>query len=1121
MHAPRPTWLTHICSPAVCVCVQVLSELWHRLLFVSERVFLAAMDGQAGKGTEEAAGAGGAHPHLMQMHGFGSVLTFSEYTLAQLATGVCPPEVAPNVATGGAVGVCGLCSEEEACPTRLSCGHRFCFSCWMSSPSCGAMCPMCKLELPGHSDSEVHMGWMQGLAQLHLHKQQRMRLQEVERSELAMLHSQIEHARDTVSHLQQHHQQQQQQYQQQQQQQSLAPSAPVPAPVRTSPPAMSSPLSGGTTVLAASVTPPSSARPLSQLHQSLQGTSAAQAHASMLLMSRAERQAERERLSAALNSTTVSPNSLPSRTLPSTSFAGHKRGFDAMHAGTDGSNSTCLSPSVSYPRTPPSGTVSIGVSPPAHTQASLLQQAVMNLSDEQLNRLLHSTAAAASASSGVVSPFSPATSTRVAPAEVPSAVQVHSNSAAAAAAAVSAPVTPSSPYRRMPGTPVSGAASVSGSSVDMGKRSLGFSCHHCKTHKPHRELRICTARTNVNNKKCRKKYCLLCLKRLYAAEWQRAQPTDEAEFAHVGYTWQCPSCSDCCVCAGCERRTAGITAVPKKRRGAATAAAAAVAASTSSDASVLLAASPHPSPPAGQVAPLLDGGAGDGTRRVSDPEFGDLLAGVRLPLPLLVSPMPPSEQQRARSNSASDGSDKAWLRGLNTAVALERGTSSSTLPAKRAASVALEAPHLDLHSEYQWTSGDAADAAVPSDTMSDVGGARVPARRVRGNKRARVQGPSSLSRASPPAELPLLQHAPGPPSHLHTPLAAAAAPMTPSGVHQPTLDALIVAMQLHSNDPTSSAYLNARQMLESYLKVSASAVYSLHPHLPLAHAPVPDSSTTTTPHAPHPTPALLPTAVPLPPLPALLPRCAGGGGPAGRTGARPERADPQPAAVVRALAVTVGGHAPWSQPAGCRLALLRTRAAPARALPRALSRCCCWWVGGDSWPLHWGCAVSPPAPPSLYLHHFVSVCVHFAIHFTSSSSIQPPPTLLSALTSHFPSLSAPPPSLLCWCALVSLFSSWFCPPAAPALPCPAVPAPARPRLFPRPPALARLSPSPFLCLIRCEALLATHCIHHSSTHASNSPALERERNSAGAGLRCSYMARGHRRAKNVVLSYVF
>jgi hypothetical protein len=141
-----------------------------------------------------------------------------------------------------------------------------------------------------------------------------------------------------------------------------------------------------------------------------------------------------------------------------------------------------------------------------------------------------------------------------------------------------------------------------------GKRGGGFSCHCCKTTKKNiDELFLCTNHLPKNNspasiaaaqaaneralaratspsaaaaaastasdhlsesepagaayKRCRKKYCIACMKRLYSAQFMTLRGANADE-------WSCPSCLNRCTCAGCERKVSGQSEAPWRVRGA-------------------------------------------------------------------------------------------------------------------------------------------------------------------------------------------------------------------------------------------------------------------------------------------------------------------------------------------------------------------------------------------------------------------------------------------------------------------------------------------------------------------------------------------------------------------------
>lgn len=73
------------------------------------------------------------------------------------------------------------------------------------------------------------------------------------------------------------------------------------------------------------------------------------------------------------------------------------------------------------------------------------------------------------------------------------------------------------------------------------------SCHHCKTSKSVDLLRTCCTQprrspTGAQLRRCRKKFCLNCLRRSY--------PTVDA----TSRVWFCPACQGICLCAVCKRK---------------------------------------------------------------------------------------------------------------------------------------------------------------------------------------------------------------------------------------------------------------------------------------------------------------------------------------------------------------------------------------------------------------------------------------------------------------------------------------------------------------------------------------------------------------------------------------
>lgn len=76
--------------------------------------------------------------------------------------------------------------------------------------------------------------------------------------------------------------------------------------------------------------------------------------------------------------------------------------------------------------------------------------------------------------------------------------------------------------------------------------STGYSCHQCKSTKRQDLLLFCSKGISDKKKrKCRKKYCDSCLRRLYSQSVHTVEQKD---------MWQCPSCQYRCTCANCKRR---------------------------------------------------------------------------------------------------------------------------------------------------------------------------------------------------------------------------------------------------------------------------------------------------------------------------------------------------------------------------------------------------------------------------------------------------------------------------------------------------------------------------------------------------------------------------------------
>jgi len=77
----------------------------------------------------------------------------------------------------------------------------------------------------------------------------------------------------------------------------------------------------------------------------------------------------------------------------------------------------------------------------------------------------------------------------------------------------------------------------------------GLVGHNCKTHKQAELLLFCSnqSKKGPGKKRCRKKYCDSCLRRLYG------HPAD-VPLQDMAAHFQCPACLGNCVCAGCERK---------------------------------------------------------------------------------------------------------------------------------------------------------------------------------------------------------------------------------------------------------------------------------------------------------------------------------------------------------------------------------------------------------------------------------------------------------------------------------------------------------------------------------------------------------------------------------------
>jgi len=136
------------------------------------------------------------------------------------------------------------------------------------------------------------------------------------------------------------------------------------------------------------------------------------------------------------------------------------------------------------------------------------------------------------------------------PLKTSAAHQQHSSSSSLPPASLSTvlPLSPESLAIAAAGGGI--GASLLGGMQPRTKRGQGVSCHSCKTSKDTNSLFHCQNKgeKNIKKRRCRKKYCEICLKRSYPS----CLPADAAAIA----VWQCPSCLMQCLCASCQRRDA-------------------------------------------------------------------------------------------------------------------------------------------------------------------------------------------------------------------------------------------------------------------------------------------------------------------------------------------------------------------------------------------------------------------------------------------------------------------------------------------------------------------------------------------------------------------------------------
>jgi len=85
------------------------------------------------------------------------------------------------------------------------------------------------------------------------------------------------------------------------------------------------------------------------------------------------------------------------------------------------------------------------------------------------------------------------------------------------------------------------------------KFGKGLSCHQCKSRRNFSALTNCA--NVVKKKRCRKKFCGLCLKKFYK---ENVRQIDKD-------SWSCPSCRKICCCAACRRRKQKDLGLPMEK----------------------------------------------------------------------------------------------------------------------------------------------------------------------------------------------------------------------------------------------------------------------------------------------------------------------------------------------------------------------------------------------------------------------------------------------------------------------------------------------------------------------------------------------------------------------------
>jgi hypothetical protein len=287
------------------------------------------------------------------------------------------------------------------------------------------------------------------------------------------------------------------------------------------------------------------------------------------------------------------------------------------------------------------------------------------------------------------------------------------------------------------------------------------------------------------------------MKRLYSPEWCTKDLSGHFASSEGGYGWTCPSCSNSCVCAGCERKAQGSDAPPKKRK------IPAVEREARETTAQLKVEAMDESSPVAAPTPT--------DAPTTTPTAGDRFAATQ----------PIQQQEHAAAANAASGNpvnsdDKS------AAVPSQDGMSwpnvGESIPSTL---VRPSSYHADgVHAQQPRSHSD----NLMPDTSEK--GQQSP-------QKVRYGGVSQLQPPPPPMSqlqhLSLLQQQQ---QFLQHQLAAAPPPSQPS-----TLDALIRQLQSQSHDVNSPGYLQARAQLEHYLQMTAPQ------HQPMTQDSLPPSQT--------------------------------------------------------------------------------------------------------------------------------------------------------------------------------------------------------------------------------------------------------------------------------------